>query len=211
MADRHDYEGRVAVSDAERGWYNLEHTFAYLMAVTAIVLGVIGLLRGFGIVGGEESLNAAVNSDSVERATDAISGPGSAWDGAVWLLPAIAAAMLSFALHRGDHHTAGYVAEHDGTWKGEHFVAWLLALGTIAAGVVAILVGFDVFDRGNSQLDGLLWGLASIGGGILVNTLHDVRHHLVVADEDYIMAVVERRARISQPVIRTEESAEHHA
>ncbi len=182
--------------DARDGMFQSEHFLAWGMALAAIVLGVLGLLRGFGIIGDDETVTSGIG-DAANGSVGAISETGSLWDGAVWLLPAISAALLSFALHRNDHHRSSRAATSDadeGMGSTEHAMAWVMALGTIALGTLAILVGFDVFDRGNTQSDGILWALASIGTGVLTNTLHSVRHHQYATDEDYILSVVERRA-----------------
>lgn len=181
---------RYEADDHGGGAYQAEHAIAWLLALTAIVLGVIGLLRGFGIVGGSEAVTNAVQNQT----TSGVSAPGSIWDGAVWLLPAISASLLALALHRTEHHRGADLGEAEGVGKFEHMLAWLFAIGTIVLGALAILVGFDVFSNGNTQADGVLWGLASIGSGALTATLHAVRHHELATDESYIVNIIERRA-----------------
>ena len=48
MADTHAYDDRP-------GAYTFEHTLGWLMAVVALALGAIGLLVGFGVLGGSGS------------------------------------------------------------------------------------------------------------------------------------------------------------
>jgi len=176
-------------SDAQEGAYKTEHAVAWVLVFTSLVLGAIGVLRGFGLVG----------SDPVEVGEPGSQafGFGAIWDSAAWLLAAIAFGFLANALHRNDHHRSRDPElapdSEEGMWKTEHAAAYLTALGTIVMAVLGILVSFDVFDRGYDQPDGLPWLLASIGTGVLTVALHGVRHHQL-ADEEYIARVVDRRA-----------------
>lgn len=174
--------------------YRTEHMAAWAMSALALVLGALGMLRGFGMLGaGEDYGTVTAGSPTTEGV-----GYWAIWDSAVWLLPAIAAALLAMALHRNDHHrmrsTERLADDEEGLWKTEHTLAWVLTGATIAFGALGILTGFDVFDRGNDQPDALPWLLASLTTSILANALHAVRHHQLAADEDYILQVVERRA-----------------
>ena len=176
-------------SDAQVGAFRTEHTAAYLMAAVAIVLTVIGLLRGFGMLGD-------TTNDIVGEPTTLTASFPAIWDAVVWLLPALSAALLSWALHQTDHHrmTSPELMDdaNEGAWKGEHAAAYLMAVLSIATGVLGILVGFDVLSRGNDQPDALPWLLASLVTGVLTNTLHTLRHHQL-ADETYVTRLVEHR------------------
>jgi hypothetical protein len=191
---RHTEGMHARDTDSQVPMYHTEHMLAYIMAVAAIVLGVIGALRGFGILG-EGALEQAAEGNFA--ALDA-GGGNPFWDALVWLLPAISAAFLAFALHSSEHHLARNPATlddaHKSMFNAEHFGAWAMGLVAIACGALAILVGFDVFDRGNTQGDGIIWGLLALGSSGLTATLHGVRHHQLATDEDYILSVVERRA-----------------
>jgi len=178
-------------NDTQDAAYNGEHMAAWAMALLALVLGAIGLLRGFGIIGDDpvaQEVGAAGTQDP---------GFGAIWDGALWLLSAIAAAFLAMTLHTTDHHRMrdpDRVRDADrGMWRTEHAAAYLMALATLVTLALGLLTGFDVFDRGNDQPDGLPWLLASILYGVLAYTLHAVRHHQLAADEDAIVRIVERR------------------
>jgi hypothetical protein len=179
----------VATSDQE-GMYHIEHWLAWLMALAAIVLGAIGLLRGTGVIGGGNAANPGVAGGAY----------GTVWDSVIWLLPAISAALLSLALHRNDHHRIRdpewMGAADESLWKTEHGLAWLTAVGTIVLGVLGILVGFHVFGGGNHQPDGIPWLLASLGGATLTNTLHSVRHRQMT-EEDRVVRLVQERAGTS--------------
>lgn len=181
-----EHRNREVATPAQDGMYQTEHWLAWLMALVAIVLGVIGVLRGFGLIGGGNAGNSAVAGGAY----------GTIWDSAIWLLLAISAALLSMALHRNDHHrirNLEWMSDSDeGLWKGEHGLAWLVALVSIVMGVLGILVGFHIIGGGNHQPDGIPWLLASIGGSVLTNTLHEVRHHQVPA-EDRVVRTTEDR------------------
>jgi hypothetical protein len=167
--------------------YHFEHFMAWLFALGALALGAIGLLRGFGYIGND-----------VPAGTDDLAAK---WDALLWIIPALSAALLSFAFHATDHHLARDPStlspEHEGMWKGEHFFAWVMALGAIGLTLVGMFAGFNTFSDTNeySQFDGLLWVLCGFGAAVLTNTLHFVRHHQMASDHDYIVTLVERRVR----------------
>lgn len=179
---------------AQDAAYKMEHMAAWALAGLSLLLGAIGLLRGFGILGGGGDVG---DVSTGAPGTQAFSFP-AIWDSAVWLLPAIAAALLAMALHRNDHHRLRNPErlpdDEEGLWKAEHMLAWLMAGASILFGLLGILTGFDVFGRGNDQPDSIPWHLASLATAVLANALHAVRHHQVAADEDYIVRLVERRA-----------------
>jgi len=176
------------VSETQDNTFKTEHTISYVLALTSLVLAAIGLLRGFGMLGDD---GVEVGSPT----TQAVSFP-PIWDSMIWLLPALAAGLLAWALHQSDHHRMRDPAlagdADEGGWKAEHAGAYLMALLSIACGTLGILTGFDVFDRGNDQPDALPWLLASIVTAVLTNALHNVRHHQL-ATEDYVVRTVERR------------------
>lgn len=191
MADVDTYS-----DDRRSGAYGMEHTLGWITALTAVALGVIGLLVGFGVLGGTEQ---GVNLDD---ATGAGAEGASNWlQGALWLLPAIAVALVSRALHSADHHERSGFADSasesestDGMFGLEHMLAYVAAAWTIASSALALLVGFDVFDRGNVAEDGIMWGIYSIVPAVLTNTLHAVRHH-----QHTTVTQVERRTEVRPP------------
>ena len=151
--------------------FAFEHSMAWVMALVALALGGLGLLVGFGVIGGSEQ---GVNIDDAAGA----GGAASDWmQGALWLLPAIAAALLSRALHSAEHHSTWRANTEDSTFSLEHGAAYVVALLTIATAALAPLVGFDVFDNGNVVHDGFIWGIASLVPAVLTGTLHAVGHH----------------------------------
>ena len=85
------------VSDAQEGAFNTEHTAAYAFAALAVILGILGALRGFGILGNDEIRD-------VGEAGTRDPGFPAIWDSVIWYLPALSSALLAWAFHRNDHH-----------------------------------------------------------------------------------------------------------
>ncbi len=177
------------------GFYQAEHALAWLMAVVAIVLGVIGALEAFEYIDiGDTNLTAATG---IEPRSDA----NIFADAAMFLLPALIAGLLAFTLHSNEHHELGGdmgrasgneptmgdgLAGEDNLFMGEHAAAYAMALATIAMTIVGMLTGFRVLKETHTFYDGLTWLLLATGGGILTNTLHNVGHHLPSRAPRYI-------------------------
>jgi hypothetical protein len=182
---------------AQDSLYGIEHSGALLMVLIAIVLGVIGLLTGVGII----DLRDTVNGSNLLPGIDT-SGTGTGmlennfWDGAMLLFSAMTAALLAYCLHANDHHRmrdlSNLPASERNMWSAEHTGAYLFALGAIALVVIGLLTGFGTFGD-QDQGDGLIWIWLGLGSSMLATTLHAVRHHQAVADEDMIIAIVEER------------------
>jgi hypothetical protein len=209
---REDTRGdRERYQKAQSAAYNAEHTGAYILALAAIVLGVLGLLTAFQIVelrdyGATASFEAGQQAEEGTQGGANVGTAGldaestsadSFWDGILLLTTASAAAMLALCLHRNDHHRTRdprTVSDNDtGFWTAEHAAAYALAVGTIVVGAVAILTGFDAFGTGTDQRDGTIWAFTALLGGILTTTLHSVRQHQTVAEEDHLVRVVRER------------------
>jgi hypothetical protein len=213
MAREMTHDEHETYHEAQDAAYNGEHTAAYIMAIAAIVLGLLGLLTAFQIVelrdyGATASFDQAGETGTQPEAEEGTQGAASVagaestssdsfWDGFMLLTVGTAAGMLSLALHRNDHHRKRdprTVSDNDTSfWAGEHAAAYVLALGTIIVGAVAILTGFDVFGTDTDQRDGTIWAFAALLGSILTNTAHTVRHHQTVAEEDHLVRVVRQR------------------
>jgi hypothetical protein len=217
MAREMTRDEHEAYHEAQDAAYNGEHTAAYIMAIAAIVIGVLGLLTAFQIVelrdyGATASFDQAGETGTQPEAEEGTQGGAnvggntlnaestssdSFWDGLMLLTVASAAGMLSLALHRNDHHRKRdprTVSDNDtGFWSGEHAAAYVLALGTMIVGTVAVLTGFDAFGTGTDQRDGTIWAFAALLGSILTNTAHTVRHHQTVEEEDHLVRVVRQR------------------
>ena len=178
--DRHANDAH----DAQDGAFETEHWLAYLFSAGAIVLGVLGLLRAFGIYGAANTVNGQVTSISPGGL------PDTYWDGGLLLLAAIAAAFLAFALHRNDHHRMRDLNDvpdrEEGLWKLEHALAYLMAAATIVFAVIGLLTGYNKIGGHRWQPDGIPWLLASIGTAVLTNVLHSVRHHQMLGEQHLV-------------------------
>jgi len=174
---------------AQDAMYGTEHSAAWLMALVAIVLGVIGLLVGFDIL------------DFRDGEADVAGLPGNFLDAAMLIFSGITAAVLAWTLHSSDHHRmrnpAAVSQSERGLWSMEHGLAYLMALASIVLVVIGLLTGYGLFDTDNQQLDGLLWIWTGFGAGLLTATLHAVRHHQLVETDEMVRLVTER-VRMSQ-------------
>lgn len=183
-------------SEAEEGMYQTEHYAAWLFALVALVLGIIGILRGFGILG-----DVAEEVGAGGGTTAALTGSAEFWDGIVWMLSAIAFAFLAHAFHTTDPNRMAVSSgssrsrRESGLMQFELWASYLVGLATIAAAVLTLLVGFGVFSDTHDQFDGMLWGFFAILYGVLTATLHTVRHHQIAAEQDYLVTIVEQRVR----------------
>jgi DNA-directed RNA polymerase subunit beta len=191
MATQQTVVAPRARADADEAFFKAEHTAAYLFVALAALLTAIGLLVGFGVLGD----TSAAQTVADERGNEWL----GLWDGAVWLLPAIAAAILSMALHRTEHHRrrdADTLPDGDeAAWKSEHTFAYVATAVSVICGLLCLLVGFGLIGE-TDQPDGILWGIASVVTAILATTLHGVGHHQLAQRRD---VVVERRAATDIP------------
>jgi hypothetical protein len=198
MPSRVQHAKEILMADsratAQRSAYNGEHSIAWIMGLAALILGAIGLLVGFGVIAGGTEDVVEVGGIGEEAVADA--GVPNWQEGLLWLLPAVSAGMLALSLHRTEHHRTRMGDEVAGSDRAmfsmEHALAYLMALAAIATGVLGLLIGFDMFDRGNIPGDGYLWSTSSILFSIVSAALHPTQHHAVV-DEDYVVSILERR------------------
>lgn len=192
----HDHQA----NDAQAGAFETEHWLAWLFSLGAIVLGVLGLLRAFGVYG-------PVNTTAAGQVTSISPGglPDTLWDGGMLLLAALASALLAWALHRNDHHRMRDLAivtdRDEALWKTEHGLAYLFALGTIVFTVIGLLTAYNKIGGHHWQPDGILWLLLAIGSGMLTNVLHSVRHHQLAVETPHL----------GRPVVREEIVQERRA
>ena len=174
--------------------YYIEHYLSWIGIACAIVMGVIGILVAFGQISTATSFGRAVTTPAAPF-----------WNATLWLSTGIATAVLAAALHRTEHHFHRDPTEMDagqrGLWMFEHWLAWLTALGAICLGALALVIGFDVFNEGYTVFDGLIWSFAAIGAAAITSTLHNVSHHQLAAEEDYIVGIVERRVGTGSPAV----------
>lgn len=191
MASNVEREQRQA-----RMGYQAEHWLAWLLAAVAIGMGVIGLLRGFEIIGSEAGVGAAgQGADGVLMLSRSMA------DGQLWMFSAMAVALVGWALHKTEGARARHSATQaeQGQYLFERWLAWLFAVASLGLAGLALLVGFGILDDARNQYDGMLWAFAGIGTGMITNTLRSVRHHLVEADEEYIATLVSERMGPTTP------------
>ncbi|MCK9487218.1 MAG: hypothetical protein M0R73_11065 [Dehalococcoidia bacterium] len=168
-------EPDMSTAMAERG-------IGWIFALIAVVLGAIGLLRGFGIVGPEGvdipgigdagGLQAAVQSDF--------------WEGILWMLPAFAAAVLALAMN------SSRTIRTEDTRSATRMTAYVLAAVTVVLGAIALLVGFGVIGDEYVATDGVLWGMASILFSVVTAAAYATEPSPAM-EADYLARLVEAR------------------
>jgi fumarate reductase subunit D len=190
---------------AQDSLYSVEHGGAWFMALVAIVLGVVGLLTGLGIIDLRDTAETANVLPGIDVSTNTDAGvsgilENNFWDGTMLLFAAMTAGMLAYCLHANDHHRMRDLStlpkSEQGLWSGEHTGAYIFAIIAIALTAIGLLTGFGAFG-GQDQADGLMWIWLGLASSMLATTLHAVRHHQAVTDEDMIIAIVEERVNMS--------------
>ncbi|MEX0782746.1 MAG: hypothetical protein WD557_08855 [Dehalococcoidia bacterium] len=202
-------------SEEQSGLFTTEHSLAWVMALASLALGAIGLLAGFGMIGSDDEAGAAAE---VGGAAQAIGAGLANWqEGLLWIIPAISAGLLAYALHNTGHHRARSARRNhegeeseSGVFNTEHSLAYLMVLLAIGSGALGLLVGFDVFENNNTFADGMLWAVASLVPATLAVALHEVRHHQMASEEDVIVRLIEERTgpRTTTTAPRTERVSE---
>ncbi|MDO8616562.1 MAG: hypothetical protein Q7T33_12645 [Dehalococcoidia bacterium] len=189
----HTAEDDRRYEKAQNAAFAGEHLLAYLCAIGAVALAVLGLLEGLGTIDLFEAGRGA--QEGAPNVGDA-SGT-NIWDGVLFLLPALTLAILSFYFHSADHHRLRDVRTVDdkdkAAWGIEHSGAMVTAAVAVVMSTIGVLVGFDAFSGGYTAEDGVLWQIGALIPATLSCTLHAVRHHQLSVEEDYIVALVESR------------------
>jgi hypothetical protein len=177
------------LDQAQDSLYGLEHFGAWFMAAVAIVLGAVGALVGFGIFNLRAEATELIPGFEAVGVLD-----NNFWDATMLIFAGITAAMLAYTLHASDHHRARDLSRvktsERSLWSGEHMAAYVMAIGALALIVIGLLTGFNAFGAANTQFDGLIWIWLGFGASILTATLHTVRHHQTVEEDQLIEAVV---------------------
>lgn len=166
---------RHAPADEMDGMRSTEQSLAMVLGIGALVLGAIGLLRGFGWIEIGTAAEAPVSENFAS--------------GLMWMLPALAAAILAVAMARSDHH---HEMQEDRPGQILHMLAYAVALGTLAVGVLALLTGFNWIGMDTTAADGFLWGTASVLYGLIAWGFH-AAVPATITHEDYLVALVESR------------------
>jgi hypothetical protein len=184
--------------------YRSEHWLSWALAVSAILLGVIGALEAFALINIGDAIGQAGETASASGDVDPFQ------DGALFLVPALVMGFLAFSLHRGEHHLArwsGPVAARPGTmgddrderrqeeglWTGEHTGAYVATFAAIALALIGMLVGFNVIDDNHSFYDGMTWQLLAVLSSFLAGMLHSVTHHQPAYEPDEVRVRLEDR------------------
>jgi hypothetical protein len=194
-------------NDAHDAAFEGEHWLAWLFGAGSVLLGLLGLLRAFGVYGPENTVNGVVTSISPGGL------PDTYWDGGLLLMAGLAAALLAFALHRNDHHRMrdldAVPDREEGLWKGEHALAYLMAGASVVFAVIGLLTGYNKVGGHHWQPDGIPWLFASLGTAILANFLHSVRHHQMEWERHYYSrpATVRTIDYVQEPVAGYQEPA----
>jgi hypothetical protein len=167
--------------------YGFEHILAWVMSLGAIALAAIGVLTAFNVI---ELRELVTDASSTAAAQDFE-------DGILFMLPAITAGLLAFALHNSEHHVRFYRYATERSDKAMYFAEHGLAYAGVIAAIVfagfGIVIGLDVFDNGNTWRDGVIWHLLAIVTGTLTATLHGVGHHQMAGEQQDIQRVIEER------------------
>lgn len=191
-------EGRTRSNpnEGDSGMVRMERGMALILAITAAVLGVIGLLRGFGIVGPEgidADLGGIAEAGGVQAAVES-----DFWEGVLWMLPAFAFGIIAWQYASARAHPG------DEVQSPMRAVALTLAGTTIVLGVLALLVGFGMINENAQPTDGVLWGLTAVLGGLLTSAAHAAIPS-PVPDEEYLVALVDARVAPGATDVRTQE------
>lgn len=177
-------DGRATATDSA-ALHQTERLIALILGVAAIVHVVIGLLRGFGFFEW-----GAVTAEVAPDFSAAM----------LWLLPAVAASILAATMAGSQHHRP---MRSDAEGWSMHIASYIFGAGTIALGALALLVGYDLLGMGTTVLDGLLWGMAAIVGGLITWALH-ASIPSALTDQDYLVSLVETRVRAGGPAPQTQ-------
>lgn len=171
-------------NNAQDAAFETEHWLAWGFSGLALLLGFIGLMRAFGIIG-------PANTTAAGQVTSISPGglPDTLWDGGLWLLSAITSTLLALAFHRNDHHRMRDLEQvpdrEEGLWKTEHLVAYVMAAASVAFALIGLLTAFNKVGGHHWQPDGIPWLLTSFGTALLTNVFHSVRHHQLDEEQHY--------------------------
>jgi hypothetical protein len=197
---QHEYGMRdYRTYDTDSGMVRAERIVALLFALAAAAYGIVGVLRGFGIIGA-----AGVNLEAT-----GLDGEGTAlpapffWDAMLWLTAGIAAGIVAWAFAGGRAHL---MAE---TRSAMRWVAYLMVALTAGLIGLALLLGFGLINEAAAPTDGLIWAVAAAVSAALSAAAYSAVPE-AVADEDYLVSLVESRARrdeVSGPAVTRRETS----
>ena len=196
-AEQRDLGADQQMDKAQDALYGVEHVGAWLLALTAAVLGVLGTLVGLNVLELRDQ-TTLIGTDTTDEGQTLLSS--NFWDGAMLLFSAMTAGLLAFCLHANDHHRlrdlSSVPRSERAMWTTEHGLAYLIGLGSIVYVVIGLLTGFNAFKDTHDQGDGLIWIWFGLAAATVTTALHAVRHHQVAVEQDYIVRIVEDRVRM---------------
>ena len=168
--------------------YRSEHMLAWVLALGALIMAIIGALVSFDIFDLRDATGPAAAVANFE-------------DSLLLFIPAFMLAILAWTMHDTEHHVRPSVATDDpavgrgekAMYSTEHGLAYFAALAAIVLGVIGLIVGFDVLDEGNSWRDGATWQLLGLVTAGLSATLHASGHHQMAAEREEIDVLIEDR------------------
>ena len=180
------------------GTYKTEHMLAWILALGALVMAVLGALVSFDIL---DLRDAAVSTGGVTGTASDGNAIANFQDSLLLFLPAFMLSLLAWTMHDSEHHVRHYGAAMDtrldrgqrAMYATEHGLAYFGLLAAMVLGVVGIVVGFDVLDNGYSWRDGATWQFLSIVSAGLTGTLHAAGHHQVLAEQMEIDILIDER------------------
>ncbi len=172
--------------------HNLEawvgNSLAAILATLAVASGVIGLLVAFGYLNGD-AINPFQN-------------------GLVWLVGGLILGVAGNVFRREHQIATASEADHRAGMALGNGLATILALLSIAAGVVGLLVAFGYIhgDAVNSFQDGIVWMIGGLILGIAGNVYR--REHRIESTFDERPAASERTMRYdSERPVRSDTEA----
>lgn len=199
--------GNETMAKTQGAMYGTEHMLAWLMALIALVLGVLGLLTGVNII----DWRSGTTDFTGDQGATVL--PSFFWDGTMIIFSGITSAILAYTLHASQHHrmrSLNAMPSSDRAMSGfEHGLAYLFVLASIVLLVIGLLTGFGLFGVDNDQLYGLAWIWTGFGSGILGAALHEVQHHQAVETDELVAIVVDRvsgRGPVTGPTTTTNPS-----
>src|SRR5690606_14146802 len=113
------------------------------------------------------------------------------WEAIVWMLPGFGAAIIAWAMNGARTYRM------EETRSPARISAYVMVLVSIAAGVLTLLVGFDLLGQGTTPIDGVLWGMATMLTSLVAAAMYATAPS-PAAETDYLVRAVEARVGRAQ-------------
>src|SRR5215212_4231480 len=157
-----------SLDDAQHSLYGLEHTGAWIFALLAMGLAILGTLTGLEIIDWRGQADPGVTGN--ETIGPAFLTADHFWDGAMLLFSGATAGVLALCLHSNDHHRMRRLEtlheDESSAWSIEHTVSYLTGIGAVAYVVIGLLAGFGAFGD-HDQGVGLTWIWFGLAGSLV--------------------------------------------